>query len=231
MEIENAIGQRVSVRDYLDKPIEREMLGKILESGRLAPSSGNLQPLFFIVVQDKEKREKLAVACLEQYWMAKAPVHIVIVSDTEKCKQYYGIRGERLYSIQNAAVAAENMLLMATSLGLGSCFVSAFNEDQVSRELAIREEYRPQAIITLGYARTSKRTEKASLYKLTFLEVFGNRVENADVMMRNFNFIGKAVEKSKGVLEKAKDRIKLSVEPILKKKEKKKEEEKEPEKA
>ena len=229
MELEEAIGKRVSVRDYLDKPVDREMLGRILEAGRLAPSSGNLQPLFFIIVESKEKREKLAVACLEQYWMAKAPVHVVIVSDNEKCKQYYGIRGDRLYSIQNAAVAAENMLLMSTSLGLGSCFVSAFNEDQVSGELNIPEGYRPQAIITIGYTRTSKSTPKASLYKLTFLESFDNRFEDRDAVLWDYNFVGRAVEKPKGLLKKAKEKIKASVKPIINKKKEKKEEEKEPE--
>ena len=151
MDVYEAIKTRRSIRKYLDKPLVWDDVYKIVDSGRLAPSAGNLQNWKFIVVLDQGKREQIAEACLQQQWMIKAPVHIVICSDPDKAEKYYGARGERLYSVQNGAAAAENMILTAQSFGLGTCWVGAFDEEMVKRVLSIPSEVRPQIILTLGY--------------------------------------------------------------------------------
>ena len=151
MDTLECIKTRASIRKYQDRPLVWDDVVKILDAGRLAPSSGNLQAWKFIVVLDKAKREQIADACLQQYWMATAPVHIVICSEPEKVERYYGVRGERLYSVQNCSAAAENMLLAAHSLGLGGCWIGAFDEDMVKNILGIPKEARPQIILTIGY--------------------------------------------------------------------------------
>ena len=151
MDVYEAAKTRRSIRKYKENPLAWDDVAKVLDSGKYAPSAGNLQNFKFIVVLDQEKREKISEACLQQYWMIKAPVHIVICSEPEKAERFYGVRGERLYSIQNCAAAAENMVLAAHSLGLGTCWVGAFDEDMVKRILGIPAEARPQIILTLGY--------------------------------------------------------------------------------
>ena len=151
MDTLECIKTRRSIRKYLDKPLVWDDVHKIIDAARMAPSSGNIQNWKFIVVLDQSKREAIAEACLQQHWMINAPVHIVICSEPEKAERYYGIRGERLYSVQNCAAATENILLAAHNLGLGACWVSAFDEDMVKRILAIEEQARPQAIVTVGY--------------------------------------------------------------------------------
>jgi nitroreductase len=151
MEVLECIKTRRAVRKYLDKPVPWDPVSNIIEAGRYAPSAGNLQNWKFIVVLDEDKRKALAEAALKQFWMQTAPVHIVIIAEPYKAERYYGKRGERLYSVQNCAAAAENMLLEAHNVGLGACWVGAFDEDMVRRTLLIPPEARPQAIITVGY--------------------------------------------------------------------------------
>jgi len=152
MDTFECIKARRAVRKYLNKPVTWDDISNITEAGRYAPSAGNLQNWKFIVVLDKDKRKALAEAALKQYWMESAPVHIVIVSEPQKAERYYGARGERLYSVQNCAAAAQNMVLEAQNLGLATCWVGAFEEEMVKRVLNIPPEARPQIILTLGYA-------------------------------------------------------------------------------
>ena len=142
---------RRSVRKYLDVPVEWDKVATILDCGRLAPSAGNVQNWKFIVVGEKGTKEALAQACVQQLWIGNAPVVIVIVSEPEKCKRYYGVRGERLYSVQNCAAAAQNMLNAAHALGLGGCWVGAFDPEEARKVLKIPDELEPIAFTPLGY--------------------------------------------------------------------------------
>ncbi len=152
MEVFDCVRSRRSIRKYKDKEVEWDKVVTILEAGRLAPNAGNLQNLKFVVIRDEEKRKKISEAALDQKWMIKAPVHIVVCSEPEKTKRFYGIRGERLYTIQDGAAAIENMLLTAHSLGLGACWIGAYEEDIVRRILTLPEQAITHAIITIGYA-------------------------------------------------------------------------------
>jgi nitroreductase len=179
MELSEAIKKRRSIKRYLDIPIEWNKIGAILDSARLAPSAGNLQPWKFIVVTNFEKRKKVSEACFQQYWMQTAPIHIIIVAEINKMNRFYGIRGDRLYSIQSCALAAQNMMLEAVNLGLGCCFVSAFDEEMISKNFGIPEFGRPQAIITIGYpGEEIPMPPKYTLNDIVHLERFGARIRD-----------------------------------------------------
>ncbi|MBI3034132.1 nitroreductase family protein [Candidatus Woesearchaeota archaeon] len=126
LDVLEAIRTRRSIRKYTDMPVEWDKIGTIVDAGRVAPSSGNLQCWRFIVVDSIHKRKALAEACLKQYWMEEAPVHILIVMMLRRIREFYGKRGTDFYAVQEAAMAAQNMMLAAHTVGLGSCFVSAF---------------------------------------------------------------------------------------------------------
>ncbi len=151
MNIEECLKTRRSIRKYKDKPIDWDKIVQILDAGKFAPSAGNIQNWKFIVVKKEDVRKKLATASFDQDWMEDAPIHIVVVGEPEKAERFYGSRGERLYTIQSCAAAVQNMLLMAHEIGLGSCWVGAFDELKVKRALNIPENPTPQAIITIGY--------------------------------------------------------------------------------
>jgi len=152
MNVEECIKTRRSIRRYKDKLVDWDRIVSIVNGGKFAPSAGNIQNWKFIVVRKDEVRKKLAQAAFDQDWMEDAPVHIVIVGEPEKAGRFYGARGERLYTTQSCAAAVENMMLMATELGLGSCWVGAFDESKVKKALSMPENAVPQAIITIGYA-------------------------------------------------------------------------------
>ncbi len=204
MDAIEAILSRRSIRKYKKQPVEWEKVGIILEAGRMAPCAGNLQDWRFIVVLDAEKRKQIAEASLQQYWMADAPVHIVIVAELEKSKRFYGVRGERLYSVQNCAAAAESMIIAANSIGLGTCWVGAFDEDKIKTILNCIEEVRPQIIITLGYADEKPiMPQKLPIENIVYLEKWWGRIKDADEYFgRTSVKVMRTLDRGKAILEK-----------------------------
>lgn len=168
---------QVSVKKYEDRGIEKDKIGKILESARWAPSAGNMQSWEFIIVDDHDLKQKLSQYAYNQEHLREAPVCIVILGDTEKARKKYHERGEDLYMIQETAASMQNMLLMAEQLGLGASWVGAFNEENVKDLLNIPNQLRPLAIITLGHPR--ERPNPPNKYRVTdvtYMNGYGNRV-------------------------------------------------------
>ena len=211
MDVFEAITKRRSIRKYLDIPVEWEKVGRILEAARHSPSAGNIQEWKFIVVTKPEIRREIASAALSQEWIANAPVNIVIVALIEKIKRHYGLRGERLYSIQDCAVAATNIMLAAQELGLATCWVGAFDENKLQRALNLPDDVRPQIILTLGYADEKPPVPpRYPLVGLVYFEKYTHasnvgRIKDLDKVLWDVNIVGRAVENTKreaGDLEK-----------------------------
>ena len=204
------IKTRRSVRKYLQLPIEFTKVANILDAGRLAPSSGNLQDWKFILIIENEKRLEIAEACLQQFWMAAAPVHIVVVAEPKKQERYYGKRGEHVYSLLNAGAAIENMLLAAHAQGLGACWVSAFEETILRRVLGLPDDVTPVGIVTLGYADEKPLAPmKFDLHNITFFHSYGNRVnDEAEIYGEYSKFVSQALQSARkwaeNVLQKMK---------------------------
>jgi nitroreductase len=180
MEVFESIISRHSVRNYEKKDVPNELIGQMLEAAIHAPSAGNIQPWEFIVVKDKNTKKELAVAALRQRHVEEAPVVIVVCANLEKSADRYGERGRNLYCIQDTAAAIENMLLVATSLGLGTCWVGAFEEEKVRFILNIPERLRPIALITVGfpipYIKPTK-TIRIPFENITYSEKYGKIFE------------------------------------------------------
>ncbi|MFH1132860.1 MAG: nitroreductase family protein [Nanoarchaeota archaeon] len=188
MDVFEAIRSRRSIRNYLDKEVDWELLGRVIEAAKQAPSAGNQQNWKFIVVTDKAKRASVSEACLQQYWMQMAPVHIIVCTEPQKARQFYGIRGERLYSIQNCAAAIQNLSLAAHALGLGTCWIGAFDEEMLKRVVGIPDYVRPQAIITLGYpAGKVEEPWEYRVYDVTHLEKWDRRIRDVNWVMKNYS--------------------------------------------
>lgn len=175
MDLFEAITKRRSIRKYQKKEVEWYKIAEMIEAARYAPSAGNLQDWRFIVVRERSNIIALASAAYEQHWMESAPACIVVCSDLRNTERLYGIRGTRLYTIQNASAAVENMLLTAQANGLGTCWVGAFNEDEISGIFHLPPFIRPQAIVTLGYAEEKpKEPLKTGLETITYFESWGS---------------------------------------------------------
>jgi nitroreductase len=151
MEILQAIRQRRSVRNFQPKPIPLEALDPLIDALRWAPSAGNLESRRFYLVFNEELRAKLARAALGQGFIAQAPVAIVACAD-QRIIRHYGERGAHLYCLLDVAASLENLLLAAMAHGLASCWVGAFDEEEVRRLLQLPAHLRPVALVPVGFA-------------------------------------------------------------------------------
>jgi len=152
MEVFEAILKRRSVRDFEKKEIPKEKIEKLKEALIWAPSAGNLQARKFYFVFNEEIKKKLAKAALNQNFIAKAPLVIVGCCDLEKIS-WYGERGKNLYTICDVSAAIENLMLVATSEELGTCWVGAFDEKEVSKILNLPKNERPIVIVPVGFPK------------------------------------------------------------------------------
>ncbi len=174
----DCIRTRRSVRKYKTTPIPWENVVEILQAGKYAPCAGNVWNLKFIVIKNEGKRQAIAEAAAQQYWMQDAPIHIVVVSEPEKAERYYGTRGVRLYTIQAAGAAIQNMLLTAHTLGLGSCWVGAFDEEEIRGLCNMPEHLNIQGVLTLGYAdEVPTPPPKYRIEHIMFFERWWGRIE------------------------------------------------------
>jgi nitroreductase len=149
-DIFSIIQRRRSIRSYTSDPIPPEHIEQMMEALRWAPSAGNRQPWHFYFVFAKEVRKGLAAAAFNQDFISQAPLAVVACALPGKSAMRYGKRGQELYVYQDTAAAVENLLLLATSLNYGSCWVGAFDENRVKLVLGLSEEIRPVAIIPIG---------------------------------------------------------------------------------
>ena len=177
MEVFEVIKKRHSVRSYLSNDVPKGKLEKILESARLAPSAGNIQPWHFIVVTDKQKRKKLAKGRYAKF-LVESPVVIVGCGDRRASPNWH---------LVDTTIAMQNMVLTATSEGLGTCWIGSFSQNQVKKLLDIPVRFRVIALLALGYRRekmdlSSKVLHlfrrKKKLEKIVSVERFGNCLLN-----------------------------------------------------
>jgi nitroreductase len=147
MDVFTAISQRSSVRAYKATDVEEDKLKKVLEAGRLSPSSSNRQEWKFIIVKNKEAKKKLAKAAFGQSFIGEAPVVLVACATESKAIMACG---QPAYTV-DVSIACAFMILEAYELGLGTCWIGAFNEGEVKKILKVPESIRVVAMTPLGY--------------------------------------------------------------------------------
>ena len=160
-ELLRIIYNRRSVRRYERRSVPYDVLRAILEAGRQAPSARNLQPYCFIVVRDPELKKKLVFSEWNRF-IEEAPIVIVGCGDSRA-----------KWAIVDVAIALQNMVIAAEALGLGTCWIGHFTEDEAKRALKIPEHMKVVAMITLGYpAERPKPRPKKSLEELVRYDTY-----------------------------------------------------------
>jgi len=153
MEFIDVIKTRSSVRTYLNREVENDKINYVLECARLAPSWVNKQCWRFIVVKNKETIKKLSKTTIINRWLKNVPCIIVACGDPKKSGINHGIE----YFTVDVAIAMEHLILAATDLGLGTCWIGGFNEKKVKETLRIPNRIRVVALTPLGYASSKRR--------------------------------------------------------------------------
>jgi nitroreductase len=157
MKLLELINQRQSVRRYAPRDVEKEKIEKCLEAAYLAPSACNAQPWKFIVVDDKDLKDKIARATFDpvisfNHFVLQAPVIIAIVEEKSPLIPRVGGRiKHKPYYLMDIGIAAEHICLQATELGLGTCMLGWFDEKAVKKLLKVPKERNIPLLITLGY--------------------------------------------------------------------------------
>lgn len=210
MEVLECILTRQSVRMYDKKDVPNELIGQILEAGVHAPSAGNMQPWEFIVVKDKKIKKEIADAALRQRHVDEAPVLIIVCADPEKSGLRYRERGKNLYCLQDTAAAIENMLLVAKALGLGGCWVGAFEEEKVKSILRIPAKLRPIAILSIGFPvpyEKPTKTTRIPFENITWVDKYGEGFSWIEKFGKEWKFKIRPLEEH---VKKLKEKVTLS---------------------
>jgi len=169
MSVLEIIKKRRSIRKFKSDPISEEVLDKLVEALIWAPSAGNKQMRKFFFVFNDEIKKEIALASLYQMFIEKAPLVIVACGD-KNIERYYGERGLENYLFCDVAASVQNLLLVAEEEGLGSCWVGAFDEEEIKNILNLPENLIPVAIIPVGYPQKipppPPRKDKNSLIEI-----------------------------------------------------------------
>ena len=152
MSLLNVILSRRSIRKYENKEIPQEILQQILEAGRQAPSAVNRQPFRFVVVKDHEIMKDLCDNLITRF-VKYAPVAIAGCADVKSL-----LTGK--WAVVDTTIAMQNMVIAAWTLGIGSCWIGACNEEEVKKMLKIPDKWKVVALITLGYPAEQPKPRK-----------------------------------------------------------------------
>ncbi len=147
MDVFSAIAGRRSIRSYQNTEVEEEKVSRIIEAGRLAPTASNRQEWKFIIIRNKETRLELAKAAYGQTFIVEAPVVIVACATESKAILPCG---QNAYTV-DLSIAVSYMILEAFELGLGTCWLGAFQEEGVKAALSIPDHVRVVAMFPVGY--------------------------------------------------------------------------------
>lgn len=172
MSILDVIRSRGSIRRYKARSIPEDELLKILEAARLAQSAANRQPWQFVVVTDATIKERLAVAARNQRFVGEAAAVIVCLANPAESAKVGPFEGFLI----DLAIAIENMALTAWDLGLGSCWIGAYNEEEVKELLGIPRILRVVSLLTLGYPDEKPGTKyRKALGDIIHYDKYGHR--------------------------------------------------------
>ena len=159
MDVYEAIAKRKSVRGFKDEEIPDEIISRVLEAARLAPSASNRQEWRFIVVRDQVMRKKLAEAARGQKFVGEAPVVLACCAETD---EHVMACGQLCYPI-DVAIAMDHITLCAALEGMGTCWIGAFDEDQVKKLLGISSAVRVVGLLPIGYPTDPSSVKKKRL--------------------------------------------------------------------
>jgi len=151
------IRTRRSVRSFKKDPMPEEVLNRVLEAARVAPSGSNRQPWKFILVKNETLKQKMISACDNQEFIAEAPL-IVVACGQKLPINRGGYMGE-MSMLVDVSIAFTHLILAARAEGLGTCWIGAFENEEIKKLLEVPDEYEVVAVTPLGYPSEDVFTE------------------------------------------------------------------------
>jgi len=169
MEMYDLLMKRRSVRNFKDQAIPPEIIEKLMDAANNAPSGGNIQPISILLIQEAGNRAKLAELVGNQPWVKNAPLSLIFCLDFNRVKRWASLlgtefKGEKAFShfligYADLMCAAQSVVLLAESYGLGSVYVGSIQSslDDARRLFAIPEYVLPLMVLSIGYPKSIPR--------------------------------------------------------------------------
>jgi len=172
LSILDMIKARGSIRRYKPEPVPKEDLLRVVEAAEYAQSAANRQPWQFVLVTDTAMKKRLVEAARNQGFVGEAAAVVVCLANPVESAKVGPFEGFLI----DLAIAIENMVLAAWDLGIGSCWIGAFNENSVKELLGIPEGLRVVSLLTLGYPDEKPRAKnRKPLKDILHYERYGGR--------------------------------------------------------
>ena len=154
MNVLDLMKQRCSIRQFQDRPIEKDKLLYVLEAARVAPSACNYQPWRLIVIEDKGLIRRISPDWIPE---SKAPVVIVGCGDH---RQGWRRRDGKDHTDVDLTIAVDHMTLAAAEVGLGTCWICAFDAYQCASVLELPYQLEPAVLLPIGYTAEHKDPQR-----------------------------------------------------------------------
>lgn len=149
MDFYEVIKTRRSVRSYKPDPIPDDVMKRVLNVARIAPSGGNTQPTRFILIRDEKRKKQLVPLCNGQGFISRAPA-VVVACGRDNRYNYGGYMG-KLSMLVDVAIAVDHLTLAARAEGLGTCWIGSFDNAGIKKFLKIPDDFQVVALTPLGY--------------------------------------------------------------------------------
>ena len=174
MDFTDVIKSRRSIRKFKEDIIEDEILERIIEAGRLAPTWANKQGVRYIIVKDSSLIKEIANATTQK-WTENVPMFIVVfIAPNKSGKNMNNLE----YFTVDAAICMEHLILAATNEGLGTCWIGWFDEYKIKSTLSIPEKVRVIALTPLGYSKyTPREQNRKPIEQICFSEKYGTKIK------------------------------------------------------
>lgn len=174
MRVYDCIVKRRSIRLYEKRIVSDELLRQLVDAGRWAPSGSNIQPLHYVIVRTPEQIKK--IKAFTPGMSTVVPALIAVCSDLELAGRKGGKLGVEVLAVLDAAMAAQNILLRAVELDLGTCVIRSFNPEAVQAILKLPKTIIPQLLISVGYpAKIPKPPLRKEIEAITSWETYQER--------------------------------------------------------
>ncbi|MCM8815470.1 MAG: nitroreductase family protein [Candidatus Omnitrophica bacterium] len=177
MDFYQVIKTRRSVRAYKRDEIPQDVLERVLNAARIAPSGSNRQPWKFILIKDRERKRQLAELCHHQSFIAQAPV---VIAGCGRNIHYNrgGWMGD-CSVIVDVAIAFDHLTLAARAQGLGTCWIGSFDNEGIKKYLGIPDDYNVVALTPVGYPEDDsafcETQDRLPLQEIVFYEQWGKK--------------------------------------------------------
>ncbi|MEK6825370.1 MAG: nitroreductase family protein [Nanoarchaeota archaeon] len=170
MELDSIIEKRHSVRSFKDKKASWKLVLEAIDAANKGPFADGRNPLKFLIIEEEPTINKIAELA-GQLWINESSILVLICTDDTNLENLHGKRGKK-YSRQQSGAAINTLILKLTDLGLSSCWVGAFTDEQIKQYLKIPSHIELEAIIPIGYEKSkpSLRRRKKALDNSLFWE-------------------------------------------------------------